>query len=119
MVVANRTLTNETISNYGVMDHRTITTDIHVVYETSAKKLELIPTLIQELFTDREHTELKRVHLTSLGDSSIVYTYRYTIFSQDYELYLNVQQNVYLDLIKLFRKHKIEFAYPTQKLFFS
>jgi small-conductance mechanosensitive channel len=34
-------------------------------------------------------------------------------------LYMDIQQEIYLSILKTFRKEGIEFAYPTQTLLFN
>jgi small-conductance mechanosensitive channel len=41
----------------------------------------------------------------------------YYIESPDYNLYMDAQQKIYLELLEAFEKEHIEFAYPTQTLF--
>ena len=116
LVLANKTLTNETVRNYGKMSYRTVTNSFSVPYETLPVKLEKIPALITSLFDTREDLEIKFIHLIELGSSGITFEYRYTIPTQDYNVYLEKQQQVHLGIIHLFEQEHIGFAYPTQKV---
>jgi small-conductance mechanosensitive channel len=41
----------------------------------------------------------------------------YFIEGPDYNIYMDAQQKIYLEILQAFEKEKIEFAYPTQTLF--
>ncbi len=41
----------------------------------------------------------------------------YYIESPDYNMYMDAQQKIYLEILQAFEKENIEFAYPTQTLF--
>jgi small-conductance mechanosensitive channel len=43
----------------------------------------------------------------------------YNITSGDYNMYMDTLEKLNLSLMEAFEKEKIEFAYPTQKLFLS
>jgi small-conductance mechanosensitive channel len=41
----------------------------------------------------------------------------YYIETPDYNIYMDAQQKIYLEIMEAFEKENIEFAYPTQTLF--
>lgn len=118
LVVSNRKLTNETVRNYWKMDHRTITEKFIVPYPNDLSILEKIPKQIHDIFTPLESNgiNLVRVYLTSLEEKWVQYTYRYTIDSKDYTLYLNTQQWVHLSILEILQSHKTTIATPITRI---
>jgi len=121
IVIANRTLTDSMIHNYGKMDHRTITMEFMISPDTKHAEVGKIPDYIRELFINYDGicewwVELVRVYLTDISGFWNTYKYRYTINTKDYEAYLQVQQQINLDILELFQKKKINLAKPAQKV---
>jgi small-conductance mechanosensitive channel len=49
----------------------------------------------------------------------LVFEVVYFVLSPDYNLYMDIQQNVNLAIYEQFAAEEIEFAYPTRTLFFA
>lgn len=116
LVMANRQLTNDTVRNYGKMEHRKVTNTFQVTYETSAEKLESLPEHIETMFDQWSDLTLEFIRLTELGAYGIMFEYRYMILTKEYDVYLTTQQMIHIALVKMLEKEWIELAYPTQKI---
>ncbi len=64
-----------------------------------------------------EDTLFDRTHFTSYGDFSLIFEVAYYVSTSDYNRYMDIQQEVNLNLMKEFTAKNISFAYPTQTLF--
>lgn len=117
LVLPNALLTAQEVQNFRKMKKRRIVFQFGVLYETPLKKLKEIPQLVKEIFEDKAKAELDRVHFSTLGDFSLNFEVVYFLTTGDYNEYMDMQQSINLDLMESFEKHKIQFAYPTQKIF--
>jgi small-conductance mechanosensitive channel len=117
LVVSNRDLTDSRVNNFGLMQKRRVVFEIGVTYQTSPAKLRKIPIIMKEIFEGIENADLDRVHFVKFADSSLNYETVYYVSTGDYNAYMDIQQQVNLDLVEMFKKEKIEFAYPTQTVF--
>ncbi|MFT4309321.1 MAG: mechanosensitive ion channel family protein [Candidatus Woesearchaeota archaeon] len=117
LVVSNRDLTDSRVNNFGLMEKRRVVFNIGVTYQTSPKKLKKINQMIKEVFESIDNADLDRVHFTRFGPSSLDYEIVYYVNSRDFNIYMDIQQKVNLELVERFAKAKIEFAYPTQTIF--
>lgn len=120
LIISNSDLTSTRIHNYKQMQRRRVVFTIGVTYETSQEHLEEIPTIIRsviESVTAMEGVECDRSHFQSFGAYALNFETVYYVPSPDYVQYMNVQQEIYLNLFRIFNEKGIEFAYPTQKLF--
>jgi len=61
--------------------------------------------------------EIDRVHFKTFGDSSLNFEVMYHVDSAEYNDYMDIQQEINLQLKEQFEKEGIEFAYPTQTIF--
>ncbi len=114
LVVSNKELTSTRVQNFKRMEKRRIVFNLGVIYETPKIKLEKISSLVQKIINEVELTEFDRCHFKNFGDFSLIYEVVYYLNSSDYNIYMDVQQEINLKIFEVFAKEGIEFAYPTQ-----
>jgi small-conductance mechanosensitive channel len=119
LVVSNTDLTNSRVQNFKRMERRRVLFHIGVTYETGSAKLHQIPGLIKQIITQKPNAQFDRVHFSGFGDFSLQFEIVYYMLTADYLEYMNTQQEVLLEIYEAFEREKIEFAYPTQKLFWE
>lgn len=117
IIIPNNELTNTKVQNFGVMEKRRIAFNIGVTYDTPASKLKKIPGIIKRIIKERKEAEVDRVHFKSFGDSSLVYEIVYYVNSANYNDYMDVQEEINLNVVREFGKEEIEMAFPTQTLY--
>jgi small-conductance mechanosensitive channel len=117
LVFANRDLTNSRIRNYKRMETRRVAFTIGVTYSTGYDKLKLIPGMMKQIIDSVENTDFDRAHLKSFGDFAILFEVVYYVLSQDYALYMDVNQEINLAIKSSFDTNGIEFAFPTQSIY--
>lgn len=117
IVMSNRELTSTTVKNYKRMKRRRIVFAFGVVYQTTSKKLDKIPTMVRGIIEKVEDATPDRIHFKAFGASSLDFEVVYYMEVSDYGKYMDAQQQINLEMVKAFEKEKIEFAYPTQTLY--
>ncbi|MFA3783426.1 mechanosensitive ion channel family protein [Melioribacteraceae bacterium 4301-Me] len=119
ITISNSKLTGTLVHNYKRMEKRRVVFNIGVTYQTKADLLKKIPSIVKEIIEKNENTLFDRAHFKSYGDFSLIYEIVYYILSSDYNVYMDVQQQINLSIFEEFEKLKIEFAYPTQTIFLN
>jgi small-conductance mechanosensitive channel len=119
LVCSNTDLTNSRIHNYKRMNERRVVFSFGVVYSTPVEKLKTIPARIRNLVEVAGNTRFDRAHFVSFGDSSLNFEVVYYVLSSDYTMYMDKQQAINLAIVEFFEKNTIEFAFPTQTLYFN
>ena len=117
LVFSNNDLLNSRIRNYKRMGERRIDFSFGIIYQTPAEKIRAIPDMVREIIDQYELARFDRAHFKEFGDSALNFEVVYYILSPDYNDYMDVQQNINLDLFQKFEQEGIEFAYPTQTIF--
>lgn len=117
LIVSNTDLTNSRVQNYKRMETRRVVFSISVLYETPVEKLKTIPEMIKRIIEDQADLKFDRAHFSSFGNSSLNFEIVYLVSSADYNLFMDKQQSINLAIFEEFEKEKIEFAYPTQKIY--
>jgi len=117
LIVSNRELTSTRVNNYKRMDKRRVAFSFGVTYDTPSKKLERINAIVKEIIDSTGHAALDRVHFKAFGDFSLNFEVVYHVDTNDYNVYMDVQQAINFELKKRLEKLGIEFAFPTQTLY--
>ena len=117
VVINNSTLTSSNIENFATMQQRRMIYSIGVTYQTTADQIQLIPTTIQTIIENTNHTIFNRCHFTTFGDYSLNFEIVYYIDNRDYTLAMDIQQSINLSIMRKFEEQGIEFAFPSQTLY--
>jgi len=117
IIFANTDLLKSRVRNYKRMNERRIIFHFGVIYQTKPEQLESIPGWIREVIEARDKTRFDRAHFASYGDSSLDFEVVYYVLDRDYNLYMDIQQAINLELFRRLEREGIEFAYPTRTLY--
>lgn len=117
LVFSNSDLTTARIRNYKRMQRRRVVFRLGVVYQTKQEELKAIPGVIKGIIGSLENTEFDRAHFLSFGDFSLLFEVVYYVLSSDYNVYMDIQQDINFRIREEFENSGIEFAYPTQTLY--
>jgi len=117
LVFSNKDLLQSRIRNYGRMEERRVLFRIGVVYGTPPGVLQKIPDMIRKAIEGQELTRFDRSHFKEFGESALSFETVYYMTVPDYQVYMNVQQQVNLAVLRSFENEGIEFAFPTQHVY--
>lgn len=119
LVIANSDLLTARIRNYKKMQERRVVFNLGVAYETPPDKLARIPDIIREAIEAQPSTRFDRSHFNQFGDFSLNFESVYYMLDPDYNVYMDVQQAINLEIFRRFDDEGIVFAYPTQTVYVS
>lgn len=114
LVIANSDLTNSLIHNYKRMQQRRVLFSFSVSFSTTPEQLEQIPEIIKQTIQSLELTRFDRAHFLSFGAYALNFEVVYYVLSADYNKYMDLQQNINLQLFRQFMAKGIQFSFPTQ-----
>lgn len=117
LIIPNAEITWIRINNYGKMKKRRVLFNISVIYQTDPEIIEKIPSIIQNIVEKTPNTEFDRAHFIEFWKSELVFEIVYYITTSDFKIYRDTHQSINLEIMKTFKKQKIEFAYPTQSIY--
>jgi small-conductance mechanosensitive channel len=100
VVQSNTNLLNARIHNYRHLYDRRVLFAFGVTYDTPHQKLTAIPEIVREIIQGIEKTRFDRAHFKEYGDSALNFEVVYYVLSPDYNLYMDVQQGINLDLFR-------------------
>lgn len=116
IIFSNADLLNSRIHNLRRMETRRIVFTVGVTYGTSTELLRALPVEIGEIIKAQDRVTFDRAHFKGFGASSLDIEVVYIVNSSDYNIYMDVQQEIYFKLYQRFNELGADFAFPTQTL---
>ncbi|HWG34604.1 MAG TPA: hypothetical protein VN650_10575, partial [Gemmatimonadaceae bacterium] len=99
-VFGNSDLLKGRIRNFGRMEERQAVVVIRVAGSTPADKLALVPKIMREVIESIPNTRFVRAAMTGLSDTTIDFTSVYYLTDPAYQVYVDSQQAVMLELMR-------------------
>lgn len=113
VVCGNTALLKNTIHNYKRMKERRIVFGFGVTYDATTGQLRDVPALVKEVVERAGDTRFDRAHFKAFGASSLDFEVVYYVTNPDYNLYMDVQQRINLELMDGLYRMGLNFAFPT------
>jgi small-conductance mechanosensitive channel len=101
------------------MSERRIVFSFGVVYQTSLARLKIIKDIVKDIIEKMNSARFDRVHFKKYGDSSLDYEVVYFVTDPDYNIYMDTQESINLEIFRRFSEEGIEFAYPTRTVYIN
>lgn len=119
IVFANGDLTKSRVRNYKRMAERRVVFSFGVEYGTSLEHLREIPELVTSIVKAREGTRFDRAHFKEYGAFALNFEVVYYVLSPDYNVYMDHQQAINLEIFARFAERGIKFAFLSHKVLLS
>jgi small-conductance mechanosensitive channel len=113
IVFSNAELLKCRIRNYRRMQERRVVFEFGIAYETPQQEVERLPqTLMEIVSADYLQTRFDRAHFKGYGESGLMFEVVYHVLDADYNVYMDIQQEINLALLTVLRERNVSFAYP-------
>jgi small-conductance mechanosensitive channel len=116
IIFSNSDLLKTRLRNYKRMYERRVVFPLRLRYETTPEQVAKVPGLIKGLLEQHKQVRFERSHFFRFGESSLDLETVFWITTPDYNVYMDIQQELNLALMREFEKAGIEFAFPTRTL---
>jgi len=103
IVFGNSDLLKGRIRNFGRMEERQAVLTTKIAGSTEPDKLQQIPAVIREVVEAIPNTRFIRSALSAVGDTTIDFTTVYYLTDPSYQVYVDAQQAVILELMRRFK----------------
>lgn len=117
LIFSNNDLLKTRIRNFKRMTERRIVFSFGVTYQTPSEKLKSIKEIVRNIIEKTQFVRFDRVHFKEYGDSSLDFEIVYFVTNSDYNIYMDIQESINLEIFRRFSEEGIEFAYPTRTIF--
>lgn len=117
LIFSNADLLQSRIRNYKRMNERRVVFSVRVTHQTPIEKLKCIPQIIRQTIERNSMVRFDRSHFNAISEFALNIETVFWVKSPDYNVYMDVQQEFNLEILRQFREEGIQFAYPTQSVF--
>lgn len=116
IICSNTILLQQTIHNYKRMQQRRIVFKFGISYETPSEKVSQVSPLVKDIISSIEATRFDRAHFLAFEESRLTFEVVYFVLSSDYNKYMDIQQDINLQLMASLEKQGISFAFPIRHI---
>lgn len=116
LIFSNKDLLGSRIQNFKRMWQRRVVQGFSLPYDTPIETLARIPGWISELVRAEPKLNLDRCHLSGYQPTGIAFELVFFVLDPDYNVYMDVQQRLFLNIQRKFREQNVQFALPIQIL---
>ena len=116
LIFGNSDLTTSRIRNYKKMAERRINFKIGVEYSTTYDNLAALPQLLRETIESTDQTRFDRAHFFQYGDFALIFDVVYWVTCPEYNIYMDVQQEINLKIHRALKDRNVAMAFPTQTI---
>lgn len=114
IIVSNAELLKGRIRNYKRMLERRAVFTFTLRHDTSPDTLNKIPLKVQESIQKIPKTRFDRCHFVKITDLGFVFEAVYSVLAPDYNQYMDIQQNINIDLLRTLSDLNANFAFSLQ-----
>lgn len=118
IVVANAELLAQIVHNYKRMDTRRIVFTFGISPQTPTDKVRQVSTEVQRIITATNNTQFDRAHFFAFNESQLTFEVVHIVQTADYNEYMDIQQEINLQLLQTLRNMEVRLAFPIRKLEF-
>ncbi|WP_020655676.1 mechanosensitive ion channel family protein [Massilia niastensis] len=114
IVFSNNDLLKSRIHNLRRMETRRVVFRFGVSHDTPEAELRALAGLVEGIVTAQPQVRFDRAHFCGLRAPSFEYEVVYFVNSPDYRVFMDVQQEIYLELVGMLAARGIRLALPAQ-----
>jgi len=113
LIRSNTELLKSAIHNYKRMSERRVVFSFSVRYETPIDQVAQLGGVVRDIITAQAQTRFDRAHFLKFGASSLDFEVVYYVLSPDYNVYMDIQQAINLELMRACAARGVSFAIPS------
>lgn len=117
IIMPNSNLLASRVRNHTRATDRRVVYTVGVDPQTPREQLQQIPGVIRSLIQSHPETRFDRSHFARIGTSSLDFEAVYFVNKTDFNLHMDILQDINLRLIEYFEREGIAFASPKQRLY--
>lgn len=112
IIISNTDLLKQVVKNYKRMEERRIVFKFRVTHHATPEQAEAISGIVKRLVESNDQLRFDRAHLMGFGEGSLDYEVVYIVKDPSYNLYMDAQQTLNLQLMRELAGLGVDFASP-------
>ncbi len=119
IVCANAELLAQTLHNYKRMDTRRIVFTFGISPHTPTDKVREVSAQVKNIIDNADKTQFDRAHFFAFNESQLTFEVVHIMQTADYNQYMDVQQEINLQLLQSLRDMDVHLAFPIRRVEFN
>lgn len=115
IIISNSDLLGSRIRNMKRMQERRVSLIFSLPQDAGEDKIRNALEIISSVVQSKEKIRFERCHFMRITNNSLDIETVYWVLSDDYNLHMDIQQSLLIDLVRIFQAEGLQFAYPIQK----
>lgn len=111
LIIPNHDLLQSRIRNFQRLQQRRAQFNFTVYPDVPVEKLAALPDAVKKIIEAQPQVRFERAHLQAFGDFGVRYEAAYYVLTPDYNLYMDTQQAINLELMRQMRADGLRIAY--------
>lgn len=116
LIFANKDLLESRVRNFKRMWQRRVERKFGISRSTPLEKIRNIPLWVKEIVDRQPKIRIDRIHFGGIGESSWDFELVFWVTDPDFNVYMDIQQKIYFEIIAKFQEEGVLFALPIQAL---
>lgn len=116
IIISNSDLLATRIRNFKRMHERRIAFLLSLPLTTRGEGMRKAVSLITSIISSKERVRFERCHFMSINKISLDIETVYWVLSDDYNIYMDIQQEILFDIQRAFELEELSFARPVQNV---
>ncbi len=116
LAISNSQLLRNLIHNYSRMQERRVVFNFRLPFDTPRDKLPEIVARVRGFIEKEKQTRFDRGYLSGFGEYGLDFEFVYYVLDPGYNVFVDIQQRINLDMLDAWQELGIEFAVPARKL---
>ena len=117
IVMANAEMIGSTIQNYKRLQERRIVFKFGLTYSCTPEQVKEVPRQVERIIRAQNMARFDRSHFLGFGDSSLDFETVYIVLDPSYNIYMDVQQAINIEMMEAFARLGVEFAFPSRTVY--
>jgi small-conductance mechanosensitive channel len=116
IIMPNADLLASRVRNWGRLRERRVEFTLGLAFDTSREQLARLPEQLHAIIEQQRDVRFDRAHFAKISPTALEFVVVYFVTVPDYNRYMDIQQEINLNVIQLLEREHIELAFPTQRL---
>jgi small-conductance mechanosensitive channel len=117
IIIGNSDLLKSRLRNFRRMYQRRVLFHLDVTFGTPPAVLAKLPGILESIVSAQSPVKFDRSHVSTFGESAIRIETVYHVLDPDYKVYMDIQQAVYLEVLRRFGQENVKFALPSRTVY--
>ncbi|MEO7160073.1 MAG: mechanosensitive ion channel family protein [Polaromonas sp.] len=117
IIISNTDLLKQVVKNYKRLEERRIVFKFGLTYDATPEQAEAVGGIVKRLVESNDKLRFDRAHFVGFGENSLDYEVVYIVKDSSYNLYMDAQQTLNLQLMRELAKLGVSFAFPTRTVY--